>query len=367
MYVPSTPSKKPRGSPLKKSTTFSPTSDEEVADSEDEEATTPSIVITNPDRIFYCRLAVDSRRGLFYRFDWDRHQHDALLRTRPPTSEAGPSSRQDVAHVWGEGATWDVVDEKHAKVKQRARPIEPESGEEEQDDDDAGSDVYDGVDAPSEEDEGMDADEDEEEQDGVEQDEDDDNSGEPRTPSKKRKGRIQATSTPRKNKRSKTIVQPTPHSKAAIAKRKRAANATTATPRKRKATFAIRFPEQSLTFQASMAHLPKDPWLRSMHALHVGSRPDSLPCREAEYTKVLQCVGELLEEGSGGCICKLICLLYKNTFSLTQTFCSDISGVPGTGKTATVHSVVKELKRMAQSSVCALPPFFQIETTCFCS
>lgn len=30
---------------------------------------------------------------------------------------------------------------------------------------------------------------------------------------------------------------------------------------------------------------------------------------------------------------------------------SDISGVPGTGKTATVHTVVKELKRMAENNV----------------
>lgn len=29
----------------------------------------------------------------------------------------------------------------------------------------------------------------------------------------------------------------------------------------------------------------------------------------------------------------------------------DISGVPGTGKTATVHAVVRELKRMAENGV----------------
>jgi hypothetical protein len=57
-----------------------------------------------------------------------------------------------------------------------------------------------------------------------------------------------------------------------------------------------------------MAHIPKDPWLRSMHALHVGSRPNALPCREEEYARVLKCVGELLEEGSGGCICSLYIL-----------------------------------------------------------
>jgi origin recognition complex subunit 1 len=140
-----------------------------------------------------------------------------------------------------------------------------------------------------------------------------DSIGKPRTPSRKRK-RVQ-TSTPRKTKRSKTVVQPTPHSKAALARRQRA----TSSPRKRK-TFAIRLPEQSLTFQASMAHVPKDPWLRSMHALHVGSRPDSLPCREAEYERVLRCVGELLEEGSGGCICKISIQIFNfNCILITLT------------------------------------------------
>lgn len=41
----------------------------------------------------------------------------------------------------------------------------------------------------------------------------------------------------------------------------------------------------------------------------------------------------------------------------------DISGVPGTGKTATVHAVVKELKRMAQNSV-RPPQFYGFKLTC---
>jgi Cdc6-like AAA superfamily ATPase len=33
---------------------------------------------------------------------------------------------------------------------------------------------------------------------------------------------------------------------------------------------------------------------------------------------------------------------------------TDISGVPGTGKTATVYAVVKELRAMAERSVCSI-------------
>ena len=40
---------------------------------------------------------------------------------------------------------------------------------------------------------------------------------------------------------------------------------------------------------------------------------------------------------------------------------TDISGVPGTGKTATVHAVVRELKRMAEQNVRSLPFRFGLE------
>ncbi|KAF8519581.1 P-loop containing nucleoside triphosphate hydrolase protein [Gautieria morchelliformis] len=80
----------------------------------------------------------------------------------------------------------------------------------------------------------------------------------------------------------------------------------------------------------SLQDLPSDPLLRAMHILHVGARPDALPCREDEYIEVMGAILGLLEEESGGCVY--------------------ISGVPGTGKTATVHAVVKELRAMAERS-----------------
>ena len=50
--------------------------------------------------------------------------------------------------------------------------------------------------------------------------------------------------------------------------------------------------------------LPSDPWLRSMQVLHVAARPGALPCREEEYKRVLSTLEDLLEEGSGGCVCE---------------------------------------------------------------
>ncbi|KAJ3564052.1 hypothetical protein NP233_g8542 [Leucocoprinus birnbaumii] len=162
---------------------------------------------------------------------------------------------------------------------------------------------------------------------------------EPRTPSKKRirrdasSPRKSTATTPRKRKPvTKPLAQPTPHSKKAAAARRKKKLGVQASPSKKKQKFTIRpRPLTSLDWKKLQVNLgPKDPWLRAMHMLHVGNRPDSLPCRDAEFENVLGCVGDLLEEGSGGCVY--------------------ISGVPGTGKTATVHSVVTELKRMAEDN-----------------
>jgi origin recognition complex subunit 1 len=142
----------------------------------------------------------------------------------------------------------------------------------------------------------------------------DDATLEPRTPSRKRKRKEEKM--PRNIRRNKTLAQPTPQSKAALARRQKAGSS----PRKRKIqpSFGIStnsFSQLLNSNTSTMAHLPKDPWLRSMHALHVGSRPDSLPCREEEFNKVLRCIGELLEEGSGGCICKST-IIYSSVGSI---------------------------------------------------
>uniref|UniRef100_A0A667YT43 Origin recognition complex subunit 1 n=1 Tax=Myripristis murdjan TaxID=586833 RepID=A0A667YT43_9TELE len=73
--------------------------------------------------------------------------------------------------------------------------------------------------------------------------------------------------------------------------------------------------------------------------LHVSAVPDSLPCREQEFQDVYSFVESKIMDGTGGC-------MY-------------ISGVPGTGKTATVHEVMRCLQHA--SDMDEIPPFHFIE------
>ncbi|GAA6012094.1 hypothetical protein JCM11491_001748 [Sporobolomyces phaffii] len=72
-----------------------------------------------------------------------------------------------------------------------------------------------------------------------------------------------------------------------------------------------------------LASLPT-PLERAKALLHVSATPESLPCREEQRSRIRQFVEDAVLSRSGGC-------LY-------------VHGVPGTGKTATVHSVVRELQ-----------------------
>ncbi|XP_026507533.1 origin recognition complex subunit 1 [Terrapene carolina triunguis] len=73
--------------------------------------------------------------------------------------------------------------------------------------------------------------------------------------------------------------------------------------------------------------------------LHVSTIPGSLPCREEEFQDIYNFVESKLIDGTGGC-------MY-------------ISGVPGTGKTATVHEVIRCLQQAAEND--ELPSFQFIE------
>ncbi|KAJ7274394.1 P-loop containing nucleoside triphosphate hydrolase protein [Mycena haematopus] len=278
---------------------------------------------------FYCRFAVDSRRDIYYDFSWSslckdaRSEEDAFWgsgeRWKVPVDEReGPPPRKKQKRDVPERPNRDVP--KRAKRLTVSVRVKEESSEDEDEyvePEDSDEDDVHGDRLPT-----MDEDESDHKPVSADADSDTDMDDEPKTPSKSRKRR-------------RNMAHPTPHSKAALARRAKGAGSVS--PRKR-VKLAVQLNNATLGYD-SMAHLPQDPWLRAMHVLHVGSRPDALPCREEEFARVLGTVSDLLEEGSGGCVY--------------------ISGVPGTGKTATVHAVVRELKRMAENN--ETNPFTYVE------
>lgn len=73
--------------------------------------------------------------------------------------------------------------------------------------------------------------------------------------------------------------------------------------------------------------------------LHVSAVPSLLPCREKEYSEILNFVEGKIIDGCGGC-------MY-------------ISGVPGTGKTATTTAVIRSLQSLAEDE--EIPKFEFVE------
>ncbi|KAH7926066.1 P-loop containing nucleoside triphosphate hydrolase protein [Leucogyrophana mollusca] len=260
------------------------------------------------DATFCCNLAINPQRGLYYSLDWRAHRNLALA-----------SSVEEQTN----GTAWNVAVQQSKKPAPKRRKLhsvveESEAGDKDSDYEHREDELPDDVDGellPTWTETSESEPDVHEIMDEV-----------PKTPSKKRK-LATPKSTPRK-RRTQTLVAPTPHSKAAIRKRSRKVP-------------DVRLPPPDLTQEhyRQLQKLAPDPWLRAMHVLHVAARPDVLPCRGEEYNRVLRTVEELLEEGSGGCVY--------------------ISGVPGTGKTATVHAVVRELTRMAQNS--ETNPFTYVE------
>lgn len=254
---------------------------------------------------FVCGLALNGLKGLYYKFDWATHLARAC---------AASVAESHVGTVkWEQGALWDVPVEEHAKrgteaaTRTKRRAVKARKGEDASEgsgESEGSGDEYKApdADAASGDEEPVPASEDEADE-GAKGEEDEEDLI-PRTPRKRKR---QTTSTPRKasasprkravmvttpGKRARpALAVPTPHSKAR-ARRTQAA--------------VVRPPPPPLTqaHYAALAGLPQDPWLRAMHVLHVAARPDALPCRDEEYSRVLRAVEELVEEGSGGCVCE---------------------------------------------------------------
>ncbi|KAJ4487764.1 P-loop containing nucleoside triphosphate hydrolase protein [Lentinula aciculospora] len=283
--------------------------------------------IEDAEQQFQCLLAVDSRRGIYYKFDWSLHLRHALkARKTLADSERGTGRVWDNRVVSNDEKPPKAITKKAMpKPKRAVRIVEEGVPDHELDLDSdgfsSGAEYKD--DTISDEDGEHDEELADDASEPVTSDDEDLDDDVPKIPSRKRK-RAAAT-TPRKQQ-GRTVVQPTPHSKAALSRRNRS---ITGSPSKKR-TLPIKSQNTYAASNSLFHHLPDDPWLRAMHALHVGSRPDALPCRESEFELVHKSVSQLLEEGSGGCIY--------------------ISGVPGTGKTATVHAVIRELKHLAENN-----------------
>nr|XP_054764289.1 origin recognition complex subunit 1-like [Lytechinus pictus] len=84
---------------------------------------------------------------------------------------------------------------------------------------------------------------------------------------------------------------------------------------------------------------PSKPLEHARVRLHVSAVPDSLPCRDQEFADIYSFVKSKLLDGTGGC-------MY-------------ISGVPGTGKTATTMEVLHWLKQDAEAK--DIPKFKCVE------
>lgn len=288
---------------------------------------------------FYCFSAIDARKGIYYEFQWEELHAKAV--EMPDISEGMEQwnlSAQEITntpakkrikhsqlafkedeisfggvlglHKHRKSAASDdelPMAKPTVKRKQTQKPSQPfkrarkqrstSSDNEVQEDkssssdDGSDSDEYTEARAASESEEDLAPDLSEDDAEEFEEE------FEPRTPRKSRAAHPRTPRTPRtphtKRGRPFKLAAPTPHSKAAL--RARAS---------RKHARAL--PVQSLVGAHDLAlleKLPQDPWLRAMHVLHVASRPDALPCRQEEYGRISRAVEELLDEGSGGCVC----------------------------------------------------------------
>lgn len=86
------------------------------------------------------------------------------------------------------------------------------------------------------------------------------------------------------------------------------------------------------------AHL--SPYSLARERLHVSAVPDSLPCREDEFVNIMGYIESAIQEATGTCVY--------------------ISGVPGTGKTATVLEVIRYLQHQAEQKEIADFDFVEI-------
>ncbi|GAA6029380.1 hypothetical protein JCM8097_003646 [Rhodosporidiobolus ruineniae] len=293
---------------------------------------------------FLCRWVYDVNpvrgAGFWGAFDWDELR-TAAVETYAEKMEEGPAAHGEAQDGWDVEAVMEDEEEevkpkkKVAKGKKQAikeRKVDAMNIErdEESSDDEAGEeDTFDPRSQASDASDDDGSSGDEEQDSDSEEDEESYSSDEgsfPRTPAK-RSRRTSQLPTPSSFRRTKRPAAP---SSTAGTKRPRASTTSAGRAAKRQ-RFAARKSTAALD-----AHNPLPPLLSSAHLetltpferakalLHVSATPESLPCREEQRERIRSFLGDAILGRSGGC-------LY-------------VHGVPGTGKTATVHSVVRELQ-----------------------
>ncbi|NXF82927.1 ORC1 protein, partial [Sclerurus mexicanus] len=140
----------------------------------------------------------------------------------------------------------------------------------------------------------------------------------------------------KKNKSSRTFSTPKSSSKSSVHTPAKTPKQTVRTPRTPKTP---RNATPEIPRRSHAAQKPASVLEEARLRLHVSAVPESLPCREEEFQDIYNFVESKLIDGTGGC-------MY-------------ISGVPGTGKTATVHEVVRCLQQAAEKD--ELPSFQFLE------
>lgn len=147
------------------------------------------------------------------------------------------------------------------------------------------------------------------------------------SPTKKRKDSAPVLETPPRQAASKELVNYTPKSRLKLSPKKTGANSL------KLMRAGILTP--TVQSRATAVKGTSTPLNKARVALHVAHVPDALPCREREAADIFRFVGSKLMDGCGGCIY--------------------ISGVPGTGKTATVTYVIRQLQMQSKNGI--LPDF----------
>ncbi|KAG9089988.1 Origin recognition complex, subunit 1 [Ceratobasidium sp. 370] len=329
---------------------------------------------------FLCLSAHDAQRGIYYDFSWELFRKDALKlsassrkyddfdgegwnlpvdgtipmrKAKPASATPKPKPTKQTPKAAKPKPSAPTTPTKSTSRSSSFVPVykdDPDSGSDTSSST-GGSDVYEPVGNEHEDvEEFVDEDVPDDLGEGEDPATDEEAEGEgedsPQTPRKARPGATSPSKRGRPRKqddglktpskpRVKRIAAPTPHSKAALKKRRTAIDLS----RLRGALATGEDPLLGVAASTLPDSVGSDPHVRAMYALHVGARPGALPCRDNELLRVLGDVADLVTSGVGGCVY--------------------ISGLPGTGKTATVHAVIRELKGMAMRN--EISPFSYVE------